>query len=693
MKSFLFTRIQPLAALALLGTTSALCRAQEGLPKGAAATAQNAAPGSATGALPSLNAAGVAHPHVRSIVTEVAALRPRLVLMGGDPDKALAGFQTVSVEGNASFKIVDVEGMPFKKAMRIETERKPQEWQTFMQSFTKEKLRPGDILYLTVWARLIRRTDGQAFGAGRLYANQHREGNDKDASPIGQADFNIASEWTRIHIPLESTKELGEESVMKLMFTFGFAAQTVEFGGLTVLNMGPGVAKESLPHPKLNLDYAGRDLKAPWRKAAAERIEKHRKGDLQVLVVDAKGKPLPNADVKVNMTRHAFYFGSSFPGSMLPPEYQDIKPWNADFQRTAGASPEDKKKIQEVFLKYFNATTSAPTWSTWGGADARISQNDVRGILRWFAERNIPNFNLQAVYPSPEFTAPEANKAFFETKKKAEFAQALKDYVTLAATEFPGIKSIQIANEIEGRPQYTDLLGRESVPEWFKWVKEANPKMATEINGPYSLDGRPLQKQNRGADWPDKDTEGLQFYFDLVSWLLKKGAPIDAIGFQNHSGIGAAGPEAVLKSLDDFSSFGKPLEVTEFEVTIQNPKDAPQRRYQADYLRDYFTAVFSHPQVHMIMLQDFWQPAAWQFEGASGMFNQDWSINPHGKAYEDLVLNQWWTRTGGKSNARGAYSTRAFLGDYEITVTANGQTKTVKAQLPKAGQTLKVALP
>jgi hypothetical protein len=161
------------------------------------------------------------------------------------------------------------------------------------------------------------------------------------------------------------------------------------------------------------------------------------------------------------------------------------------------------------------------------------------------------------------------------------------------------------------------LLGRESVPQWFKWVKEANPKMATEINGPYGLDGRPLETQNRGAQWPSKDTEGLQYYYDLVSWLLKQGTPIDYIGFQNHSGIGAAGPEAVLKSLNDFSGFGKPLEITEFEVTIQNANDPEQRQYQADYLRDYFTAVFSHPQVHMIMLQDFWQPAAWQYEGAA----------------------------------------------------------------------------
>jgi GH35 family endo-1,4-beta-xylanase len=634
-----------------------------------------------TSTLPDLKAGDVAHPHVRPIVAEVANLHPKLVLMGGNPDEAMAKFNPVSVEGRADFALVDVEGMPFKKAWRIDTERKPQEWQTFLQSLTKERIRSGDILYLTAWTRLIRRTDGQAFGAGRLYATQHREGNDKDASPLGQQDFSIPQEWTRIHIPLESTKDLGAQNIMKLMFTFGFAGQTVEFGGLTVINMGPGVSKESLPHPKLNLDYKGRDPKAAWRKAAAARIEKHRKGDLRVLVVDASGKPLPNATVKVDMTRHAFHFGSSFPGSMLPKEYQDIKPWNADFQRTAGASPEDKKKMQETFLRLFNATTAAPTWSTWGGADARISQSDVMGIMRWFAEHDIPNFNLQAVYPSPEFTAPAANKEFFETKKKAEFAQALKEYVTLAATKFPGIKSIQIANEIEGRPQYTDLLGRESVPQWFKWVKEVNPQMATEINGPYSLDGRPLQTQNRSVQWPGKDTEGLQYYYDLISWLLKQGAPIDYIGFQNHSGIGAAGPEAVLKSLNDFSSFGKPLEITEFEVTIQNPNDAEQRQYQADYLRDYFTVVFSHPQVHMIMLQDFWQPAAWQYEAASAMFNKDWSINPHSKAYEDLVLNQWWTRANGKANLKGEYSTRAFKGDYQISVTANGKTITVPAKV------------
>jgi GH35 family endo-1,4-beta-xylanase len=122
---------------------------------------------------------------------------------------------------------------------------------------------------------------------------------------------------------------------------------------------------------------------------------------------------------------------------------------------------------------------------------------------------------------------------------------------------------------------------------------------------------------------------------DLLAEAAK--TPLDYIGFQNHVGIGAPDPEAVLKTLDQFATLRLPIQVTEFEVTLQNGNDPKQRAYQADYVRDYFTAVFSHPSTRGILLQDFWQPGAWQYEGASAFFNKDWSLNPHGKVYEDLV--------------------------------------------------------
>jgi endo-1,4-beta-xylanase len=601
--------------------------------------------------------------------------------LGEDPDALLAKFHPVSVEGRAAFSTVNVEGMPFKKALRIDTDKKPQEWMTHLQLFTREKIRAGDLLYVTAWARVVRRTDGKAHGDGRLYASEERGGNQKNSSALYAGDFGIPQKWTRIHFGLRAARDHDADDELKLMFTFGHTSQIVEFGGVAGLNFGPQITKEELPHAELNLNYAGREPNAPWRKAALARIEKHRKNNLRVIVKDASGKPVPNAQIKANMTRHAYWFGSSFPIGMLPAEYQQIKPWHY-FDRTAGAPQSDKNRIQQEFLRLFNCSTNGLTWATWTGADPRISQSDLLGSLRWFQEKNIALFNAQAVYPGTEFTDPKVHHEIFLQNKKDDFAKAVKNYVTLSATKFsPPVRSLQLANEIEGRPAYTNLLGRESVVDWFKWAKEANPKMKTEINGAYRLGEGDVSTQNRGAAWPGKDTEGLQYYFDLVSWLIKQGAPIDYIGIQNHAGIGAAGPEAVLKTLDQFATFGKPLEITEFEVTLQNGNDPKQRQYQADYTRDFFIAVFSHPQTHMIMLQDFWQPAAWQYEAASAFFNKDWSMNPHGKMYEDLVLNKWWTRATGKSNVKGEYSLRGFKGDYEIEVTANGKTQKAIAKI------------
>ena len=96
-------------------------------------------------------------------------------------------------------------------------------------------------------------------------------------------------------------------------------------------------------------------------------------------------------------------------------------------------------------------------------------------------------------------------------------------------------------------------------------------------------------------------------------------------------------------------------------------------------------ATFSHPSVRGVILRDFWQPGAWQYGGNSAFLNADWSVNPHGQAYMDLVLNKWWTRTAGRTDAAGQVRTRGFLGEHEVTVSRGGVTKTVELALPKTG--------
>jgi len=76
--------------------------------------------------------------------------------------------------------------------------------------------------------------------------------------------------------------------------------------------------------------YGGRPHPDTWRAAARERIERIRKGDVTLRVLDAAGRPVPRAQVRVQQQRHGFRFGSEAPAARLV----DTKdPDNLRFQR------------------------------------------------------------------------------------------------------------------------------------------------------------------------------------------------------------------------------------------------------------------------------------------------------------------------------------------------------------------------
>ena len=67
----------------------------------------------------------------------------------------------------------------------------------------------------------------------------------------------------------------------------------------------------------------------------------------------------------------------------------------------------------------------------------------------------------------------------------------------------------------------------------------------------------------------------------------------------------------------------------------------------------------------------FWAGSHWRPWAA--LWDKDWKITPQGEAYRDLVYNRWWTRASGKTDKSGVFKTRAFFGEYEITVNGKKQ--------------------
>ena len=63
--------------------------------------------------------------------------------------------------------------------------------------------------------------------------------------------------------------------------------------------------------------YAERAADAPWRAAAADRIERYRKGDIAVSCGMMPASPSPAPQVHVKMKRHAFGFGTAVAGDII----------------------------------------------------------------------------------------------------------------------------------------------------------------------------------------------------------------------------------------------------------------------------------------------------------------------------------------------------------------------------------------
>jgi hypothetical protein len=395
----------------------------------------------------------------------------RLAFVAADPEK------------KASFTKISVTGQPFRRALRVDTEKTGQEWMTHLQFKNTAAIQKGDVVYVTFWARNL---IGGDFGHVYMYWESS-----------SNRSVTFPDHWERQHLYFIAPRDWAPGE-LNLLFTFGAKRQVVDIAALAVVNLGPGIDPARLPHKTLNLSYPGREPNALWRRAALQRIEKVRKSDLTVRVVDARGKPVKNARVAVNLTRHAFLFGSTLPIGMLPG--QNVKPWNDDFQRTAGAPESDKQRIQKEFLRLFNATNGPSVWSTWYGADARISREDILAGARWLTANGIVQENAQTIYPSPEFTAAHAN-ALLKKETAAEFSAALKAWIKEAAETFkPYTASFQIANELEGRPQYTAVQGTDAVVDWFRWTREAAPDKLIMINGGYALgSGPPLSPRAAAA--------------------------------------------------------------------------------------------------------------------------------------------------------------------------------------------------
>ncbi|MEL7238414.1 MAG: hypothetical protein AAGK78_06090, partial [Planctomycetota bacterium] len=266
----------------------------------------------------------------------------------------------------ASRKVVDAEDQSFAEAMRVDlTESQPNPWDAYIK--THENALPiakGDVIYGVYFVRADS-DDESATGEYRSYL-QRDVG---DWTMIHQGGGTPGSKWSRRTFKTVANDDF-DAGTVNYVFQMGSKAQGLEVGGLAIWNLGKDADIDALPVSRIY--YNGQDPDAAWRAEAAARIDKVRKADLTVKVVDADDNPVQGADVRVELDRHAFGFGTwlSIYGPLLDEDANG-------------------EQYRDIVLNHFNRVTT-PCYSaqTWGWPDPETRQRNIQ-YLEWASEQDV----------------------------------------------------------------------------------------------------------------------------------------------------------------------------------------------------------------------------------------------------------------------------------------------------------------
>ena len=567
------------------------------------------------------------------------------IMLGSD---SLAEFKVIS-EGPhvAKAGLIEIRNGPTPRAWRLETLSQPAEtWKFQLQMVCKAPAKRGD----TLWAHFFIRSSGSLNETGEGHATFVFES--ADVEHVKSIDLTVSAgdAWREFYFPFTCRTTLAVGDAL-INLRAGFRPQTIEIGGVEVLNYGPGKSLDSLPRTRV--DYPGRAADAPWRNAAAARIEKIRKGDFTVKVVDATGRPVPDAKVELDLHRHAFGFGSAIDSSILLAKGQDADRYREVIDRSFS------RVVYENELK----------WQAWEPADKERRERSIESF-DWFEQRGIKMRGHVLLWPSWQYLPESMRRAKNDPSAlRRDSSERIREMMTLTHGRF---HDWDVINEPYAHHDLMTVLGDSVMVDWFKQARAIDPDVVLFLN------------DYAGLAAGGMNTRHKDHFEKTVRFLKEQGAPIGGVGLQCHFGWSVTPPELALKELDRWGALGLEVQLTEFDI------DSSDELLQADYTRDLLTLAFSHSSVTAVMTWGFWEGRHWRPDAA--LFRRDWSLKPNGKAWMDLTTRDWWTRASGVTRADGRFTARGFFGDYDIKVTSGDRIQTIRVHLAGSQADATVAL-
>jgi endo-1,4-beta-xylanase len=550
--------------------------------------------------------------------------KPQSLIVNGDLTQPLEGSWPTGGD-RMKVEVIDAQVGGYTKAARLTVDPEPGQppWNIQWAQPCRGYIRVGDAVYFRAWLRSPDRC--QVTFIWELARPPHTKYIDQRVK--------LTPDWREYRFMGRAGQGFRPEESRASLFV-GHDKGVIEVAGIRVENFGdaPDTAFDQ------TIDYwGGREHNDDWRPAALSRIEQIRKGDLTIRVVDANGKPVPGCTVRVQQQRHYFHFGTAAPAA-----------------RFLDQTNPDNLRFQQEVARLYNAVTFENDLK-WAAADPDQLAMVDRAV-EWLRAGDIDVRGHCLLWGSYQHLAPP-----FRALRGEELLKACEDHVAEYAGHMRGKLYLwDVVNEAGSNTELWDEIGWENFANSFRWARAADPDVRLCYNDYGIVNLNPGYRATVRK---------------RIEYLVDHDAPVDTLGIQAHMSLPLTPIATMLEILDEWAAFGKDLEITEFDLGCQNDE------VHAQYVRDFMTAVFSHPKMTGFIMWGFWEGSHWRGKDGGAMFRRDWTPRPAQTAWEDLVFKQWWTNAEAKTDNDGTATVRAFYGKHQITAEQNGKRATTAVEL------------
>ncbi|MBE7190701.1 MAG: endo-1,4-beta-xylanase [Jatrophihabitans endophyticus] len=305
-----------------------------------------------------------------------------------------------------------------------------------------------------------------------------------------------------------------------------------------------------------------------------------------------------------------------------------------------GAAEIDPDRFQAQWLRLFNTATLPFYWGRYEPVRNRTDEARLRRTAAWLVARGVRVKGRPLVWHTVQ---PD----WLLDLPEAEVEALLRERIRTLVRGFAGTIDLWDAiNEAVIMPVFTN--GRNAVtPLAQRKGRVGMVRLAVEE----------ARAANPDARLVINDFDLSAAYERLVEEVLDAGIPIDAIGLQTHMHKGYRGEDAILGTVDRFSRFGLPIQMTESTLVSGHlmpghiedlndyrvpewPSTPEGEARQADEVERHYRSLFGHPAVESLTSWGLTDAGSW-LGAPVGFVRADGTEKPSYAVLDRLINEEW----------------------------------------------------